>query len=46
MDCIGCGCLSMNSCLLTNPYDVLGQEGPGPRKLVSRDRDAPQRSDP
>lgn len=41
VDCIGCGCLSMNSCLLTNPYDVLGQEGPGPRKLAVRDEETP-----
>lgn len=39
VDCIGCGCLSMNSCLLTNPYDVLGREGPGPRKLSKLSED-------
>ncbi len=38
-DCIGCGCLSMNSCVLTNPYDVLGKDGPGPRKLSSPSED-------
>ncbi|WP_243788661.1 redox-sensitive transcriptional activator SoxR [Saccharopolyspora gloriosae] len=38
VDCIGCGCLSMSSCLLTNPYDELGEQGPGPRKLL-RDED-------
>lgn len=31
--CIGCGCLSIESCPLRNPYDVLGEEGPGPRLL-------------
>ncbi|HEY2239218.1 MAG TPA: redox-sensitive transcriptional activator SoxR [Streptosporangiaceae bacterium] len=31
--CIGCGCLSITACQLTNPGDVLGHEGPGPRKL-------------
>ena len=32
-DCIGCGCLSLNSCPLRNPGDVLAQEGVGPRLL-------------
>jgi MerR family transcriptional regulator, redox-sensitive transcriptional activator SoxR len=31
--CIGCGCLSLKTCLLTNPGDVLGQRGPGAAKL-------------
>ena len=31
--CIGCGCLSLEVCALYNPQDVLGREGPGPRKL-------------
>ncbi|MBV9793123.1 MAG: redox-sensitive transcriptional activator SoxR [Actinobacteria bacterium] len=31
--CIGCGCLSIGSCQLANPGDVLGNEGPGPRNL-------------
>jgi len=30
-DCIGCGCLSLESCPLSNPGDRLGKEGPGPR---------------
>lgn len=30
--CIGCGCLSLTSCSLQNPDDVLGREGAGPRK--------------
>jgi MerR family redox-sensitive transcriptional activator SoxR len=33
-DCIGCGCLSLDRCALRNPGDVLGQEGPGPRRLL------------
>lgn len=33
-DCIGCGCLSLSRCILSNPGDVLGAEGPGPRRLV------------
>ncbi|MFB2586280.1 redox-sensitive transcriptional activator SoxR [Herbiconiux liukaitaii] len=28
--CIGCGCLSLTTCALTNPGDVLGEEGAGP----------------
>ncbi|MBV9402437.1 MAG: redox-sensitive transcriptional activator SoxR [Candidatus Eremiobacteraeota bacterium] len=32
-DCIGCGCLSLDSCPLRNPMDVLSTEGPGPRLL-------------
>jgi MerR family redox-sensitive transcriptional activator SoxR len=28
--CIGCGCLSMQSCPIYNPDDVLEREGPGP----------------
>jgi len=31
--CIGCGCLSINSCQLANPDDVLGNLGPGARNL-------------
>ncbi|MEW2355087.1 redox-sensitive transcriptional activator SoxR [Spirillospora sp. NPDC029432] len=33
-DCIGCGCLSIKKCALANPYDQLGDEGPGPRRLM------------
>jgi MerR family redox-sensitive transcriptional activator SoxR len=32
-DCIGCGCLSLDSCPLRNPMDVLATQGPGPRLL-------------
>lgn len=32
-DCIGCGCLSVQSCPLHNPWDELGKQGPGPRLL-------------
>lgn len=31
--CIGCGCLSIESCPLRNPWDCLAAEGPGPRLL-------------
>lgn len=33
-ECIGCGCLSISKCALANPYDRLGDEGPGPRRLL------------
>jgi MerR family redox-sensitive transcriptional activator SoxR len=29
--CIGCGCLSLDRCQLSNPGDRVGQQGPGPR---------------
>jgi MerR family redox-sensitive transcriptional activator SoxR len=32
-DCIGCGCLSVKSCPLHNPWDRLSEQGPGPRLL-------------
>jgi MerR family transcriptional regulator, redox-sensitive transcriptional activator SoxR len=32
-DCIGCGCLSLKNCLLTNPGDVLAENGPGAARL-------------
>lgn len=28
--CIGCGCLSLRSCFLTNPGDEMAERGPGP----------------
>jgi MerR family transcriptional regulator, redox-sensitive transcriptional activator SoxR len=31
--CIGCGCLSLDRCALSNPGDVAGREGPGARWL-------------
>ncbi|WP_110945643.1 redox-sensitive transcriptional activator SoxR [Streptomyces avicenniae] len=38
-ECIGCGCLSLESCMLANPYDVLGEHGAcGPVRLLSDDR--------
>lgn len=33
-ECIGCGCLSLDHCNLANPDDRLGEEGPGPRRLL------------
>ncbi|GAA1077613.1 redox-sensitive transcriptional activator SoxR [Nocardiopsis metallicus] len=32
--CIGCGCLSLNTCVLSNPEDELAATGPGPRRLM------------
>jgi MerR family redox-sensitive transcriptional activator SoxR len=32
-DCIGCGCLSLKSCALSNPGDVLARHGPGAVRL-------------
>ncbi len=29
--CIGCGCLSLRTCTLSNPEDSAGELGPGPR---------------
>jgi MerR family redox-sensitive transcriptional activator SoxR len=29
--CIGCGCLSLQQCQLSNPGDRVGRAGPGPR---------------
>jgi MerR family redox-sensitive transcriptional activator SoxR len=34
-DCIGCGCLSIGACALSNPGDVLGEQGAGPRRLLA-----------
>jgi MerR family redox-sensitive transcriptional activator SoxR len=35
--CIGCGCLSLQSCALYNPRDVKGADGTGPRNLTGLD---------
>ena len=32
-ECIGCGCLSLRSCALFNPGDVLAARGPGAVRL-------------
>ncbi|HEY4146641.1 redox-sensitive transcriptional activator SoxR [Pinirhizobacter sp.] len=36
VDCIGCGCLSLERCPLRNPGDRLAREGSGPRLLEHR----------
>lgn len=35
--CIGCGCLSLKVCPLRNPWDELGDDGPGARLLEAVD---------
>jgi MerR family transcriptional regulator, redox-sensitive transcriptional activator SoxR len=43
--CIGCGCLSLDRCWLSNPEDRAGRLGPGPRFwLGDRPDDRPKRS--
>lgn len=37
--CIGCGCLSLRTCRLSNPDDVAAAMGPGARYLPRRLRD-------
>ena len=32
--CIGCGCLSLESCALHNPADAAAEKGKGPRFLI------------
>ncbi len=32
--CIGCGCLSLSTCRLSNPGDIEGESGAGPRILL------------
>ncbi|MFI6576026.1 redox-sensitive transcriptional activator SoxR [Nocardiopsis sp. NPDC050513] len=44
-NCIGCGCLSLSSCTLSNPEDVLSSTGSGARRLLVdalKDETAPQ----
>lgn len=35
--CIGCGCLSLQRCRLSNPDDVIAATGTGPRYLLGED---------
>ena len=39
--CIGCGCLSLERCALSNPQDVAATRGPGAVFLPSRLREVP-----
>jgi MerR family redox-sensitive transcriptional activator SoxR len=36
--CIGCGCLSLDRCQLTNPGDRVASRGPGPRFWIGDPR--------
>jgi MerR family redox-sensitive transcriptional activator SoxR len=38
--CIGCGCLSLHQCQLSNPADRAGRLGPGPRYWIA-DKQSP-----
>ncbi|WP_328870257.1 redox-sensitive transcriptional activator SoxR [Streptomyces sp. NBC_00287] len=37
-DCIGCGCLSLDTCVLSNPDDAFGERRAGSRLMVERGR--------
>jgi MerR family redox-sensitive transcriptional activator SoxR len=37
-ECIGCGCLSLRSCALSNPGDRMAARGSGPRFLLGDER--------
>jgi MerR family redox-sensitive transcriptional activator SoxR len=39
-ECIGCGCLSLDRCTLSNPGDRMGKRGPGPRFWIGDRRAA------
>ncbi len=39
--CIGCGCLSLESCALYNPDDVAAAQGSGPRLLIAQGEKTP-----
>jgi MerR family redox-sensitive transcriptional activator SoxR len=34
--CIGCGCLSLDRCQLSNPGDRVASQGPGPRYWIAK----------
>ena len=40
-ECIGCGCLSLDRCQLSNPGDRAARLGPGPRYWVGDPRPGP-----
>ncbi|CAL9400130.1 hypothetical protein SUDANB140_01436 [Streptomyces sp. enrichment culture] len=42
-DCIGCGCLSLDTCVLSNPDDAFGERATGSRLMVEH-RDAGSRA--
>jgi MerR family redox-sensitive transcriptional activator SoxR len=41
--CIGCGCLSLESCAILNPGDHLADHGPGPRYWLGDERPSGRR---
>lgn len=41
--CIGCGCLSLDRCTISNPADTAGTDGPGAAYLPNRLRKADAR---
>ncbi len=41
--CMGCGCLSLETCPLYNPDDAFGANGPGPRRWTGN---AEERAEP
>ncbi|MFF4093559.1 redox-sensitive transcriptional activator SoxR [Streptomyces sp. NPDC001834] len=44
-DCIGCGCLSLETCVLSNPDDVSGQRISGSRLMPEHRADDGERKD-
>jgi MerR family redox-sensitive transcriptional activator SoxR len=40
--CIGCGCLSLSTCALSNPEDVMGKVGAGAQMLPAALRRSPR----
>lgn len=44
-NCIGCGCLSLKECRISNPADVAARRGPGARFLSENLRADPARGD-
>ena len=42
--CIGCGCLSLQQCHLSNPGDRVGRTGPGPRFWIGETAPASRRT--
>ena len=45
-DCIGCGCLSLENCVLSNPDDVFGERLTGSRLMAERTRPAERHKEP
>lgn len=36
--CLGCGCVSLQACVVLNPADVLAEDGPGPQRITPGER--------